>query len=485
MHLSKRSITSSANCKYLEIFFRSMNYNVRIAYLFSALAGLADGVGNSTALPAYIYLLTGTNAKVGYAEALQGSAEAAAAIPIGLLVDRAKVKRQTVLRFGGFVGLLVAGALAVAVYYEHYYGLCLALLLSGIWNAFNNVPVDAIFADSIPTGQRSSAYNISYGLILTSQAAGPLIAIVIFHYFGNHWTVTECRNVVYVACGTVVGAAITQCLFLDRHKLGEESEAVQVTAAQRDPPAEDAEDNETLIGGGKAALCGWLTPNAVPWIIGASEIVIGFASGMTIKFFPLFFLNEVKLSPIALNILFAVSPLSICLCCTLTQRVSLLIGRIQAVLLFQGVGVGLLVVMAALPQFWTRAEIIMPLYVVRTSVINSAYPVLKSVMMDFVPKKNRGKWAAVSSIVSFGWCGSAALGGVLVDSQGYGFSFVITAILQAVATFMVAFLLPIVPREAKPSTAPAPVPDPKAKERPSSQASSRSNSPADTAQLLP
>lgn len=30
-------------------------------------------------------------------------------------------------------------ALAVAVYYEHYYGLCLALLLSGIWNAFNNV----------------------------------------------------------------------------------------------------------------------------------------------------------------------------------------------------------------------------------------------------------------------------------------------------------------------------------------------------------
>lgn len=36
------------------------------------------------------------------------------------------------------------------------------------------------------------------------------------------------RNVVYVACGTVVGAAITQCLFLDRHKLGEESEAVQV-----------------------------------------------------------------------------------------------------------------------------------------------------------------------------------------------------------------------------------------------------------------
>lgn len=43
----------------------------------------------------------------------QGSAEAAAAIPIGLLVDRAKVKRQTVLRFGGFVGLLVAGCVFV------------------------------------------------------------------------------------------------------------------------------------------------------------------------------------------------------------------------------------------------------------------------------------------------------------------------------------------------------------------------------------
>ena len=35
--------------------------------------------------------------------------------------------------------------------------------------------------------------------------------------------------------------------------------------------------------------------------------------------------------------------------------------------------------------------------------------------MDYVPKETRARWKSLESIAQFGWCGSAALGGILAD----------------------------------------------------------------------
>ena len=42
--------------------------------------------------------------------------------------------------------------------------------------------------------------------------------------------------------------------------------------------------------------------------------------------------------------------------------------------------------MGVYPRFWTRLGIIIPVYVIRSAIINSAYPLQKSILMDFVPK---------------------------------------------------------------------------------------------------
>ena len=39
--------------------------------------------------------------------------------------------------------------------------------------------------------------------------------------------------------------------------------------------------------------------------------------------------------------------------------------------------------------------------------------------MDFVPKDTRSRWKSLDSIAAFGWCGSAAIGGILL-SGGVG-----------------------------------------------------------------
>jgi len=54
--------------------------------------------------------------------------------------------------------------------------------------------------------------------------------------------------------------------------------------------------------------------------------------------------------------------------------------------------------------------------------------------MDHVPKEERAKWASLESVSMVSWSGSAALGGILVESKGILFNFCFTAFLQFLAT---------------------------------------------------
>ncbi len=42
--------------------------------------------------------------------------------------------------------------------------------------------------------------------------------------------------------------------------------------------------------------------------------------------------------------------------------------------------------MGMFPEIWTKLGVIIPVYVIRTAIINSAAPLQKSILMDYVPK---------------------------------------------------------------------------------------------------
>ena len=87
--------------------------------------------------------------------------------------------------------------------------------------------------------------------------------------------------------------------------------------------------------------------------------------------------------------------------------------------------------------------------------MNCTYPLNSSILMDFTPKHLRARFVSLSSIVRFGWCGSAALGGVLADKYGYSYTFLVTAVVQFAATILQMGLIPLVPRREKPVESPA------------------------------
>ncbi len=61
-------------------------------------------------------------------------------------------------------------------------------------------------------------------------------------------------------------------------------------------------------------------------------------------------------------------------------------GRVQTILLFKFCAVALLALIGWFPATWTKLSIIIPVYVVRTAIMDSTFPLQKSILMDYAPK---------------------------------------------------------------------------------------------------
>jgi predicted MFS family arabinose efflux permease len=212
----------------------------------------------------------------------------------------------------------------------------------------------------------------------------------------------------------------------------EESEALPL-----DEPA-DSGDGTTLQKRQK-----W-----IPFIIFVQSIILAVGSGMTIKFFPLFFKDDVGMSPSQVQVIDCLVPFVMVICSTATSKIAASgVGRVQTQLITSIMGVSLLFCMVFFKTYLDKHPVfLVPIFVMRTSLMNASYPLQESILMDFVPKESRARWKSLDAVASFGWCGSAAFGGWLADKYDYTFTFFLTAIIQTVGIVVWSLLLPLVPR---------------------------------------
>ena len=207
---------------------------------------------------------------------------------------------------------------------------------------------------------------------------------------------------------------------------------------------------------------------------------------MTIKFFPLYFRCSCHMSPAAVQTVYAVVPLLLAIFSRISTWTAKRFGRVQVLVLFKVIGISLLISMALLEPWLVKAVVpnlssadcrppkhggapshnskggslrappewkvltIVGIYLLRTSLMNCTYPLNASILMDFTPRHKRARWQSLGSITRMGWCGSAAIGGVLADNFGYSYTFLITAGVQILGMLIQCLLLPIVPRSEKP-----------------------------------
>lgn len=524
-----------------------MNWNVKLALWFTVVSTAARGVWAWVTLSLYLKSLTGSTFNVGLSEGIQGAVQALTAVVAGIYADR--FRRDVGLRVAGVLGMLAIGATVAALMIPdevlvghpisptnssagggshadnhasdmaratniRYTMISTALGLWGMYQGVWNTVMETIFADSIKTGDRSEFNTRKFMLLQAASIVGPIVAVVIFSVTGNTWYHLTLRLVFVVGVLLCIPGALILFFFTDDEALGEESEshAISRSTSRRPDGSSDGSSTPDVGPGrdmsvsgqldsvasslakyeGQATWCG-MTAARIPHIIIASDLISGLASGMTIKFFPLYFAKEVYLRPVSVQTIYIALPFFMIVVSKTGQMVSKRLGRVTTSILMSYIGSAALIGLFAVEFYaqwgcydcpqkhgtthmqctnttanekdgepecmwtadhdsWTCEPIDCALrdkwYVALALYFFSTFqhccrPLKKSILMDYTTKRTRGRWNSLDSVTRFGWSGSAVLGGYLIQNYSYGLTFLVTAFAQIVSATMLFALIPL------------------------------------------
>jgi hypothetical protein len=188
-----------------------------------------------------------------------------------------------------------------------------------------------------------------------------------------------------------------------------------------------------------------------PAMVAFSDVITGFASGMTIKFFPIFFIHVFDMSPVMVSAIYIACPLFSSVMLQFSQRyLGRRMGRIWSTVFQRIIGVSLLLVIcyiASLPNPKQYMCLISVLFIIRTGWMNSNKPNTKSIINDMVPNEQRGRWNSLEALNAASWSGSAMIGGWTVDTYGFVPVFTMTAILQGLSCVPLCSIAHLIPEE--------------------------------------
>ena len=405
---------------------KSLNYNVKIFFCVSFFQSLGRGIWMGNVISSYIYLITsGSNETLGLVSAITGLAMTMTVLPAGILTD--KLSRTLMLRIASIFGMI---GLLCALLAQELTMIFIALMFWGFFQGINRPALESIFADSVESGNRSRIYSWSHLLRQVAMAAGPFVNVGLFLFIGDVWEIDVLKTVMIV--GILISMVSLGFLFLfdDNKSLGEESENLTI----------DGSNNDENINGLMSRSSIYVIV-----ILMMSNLIIGFGAGMTIKFFPIFFMEIYDLLPIAVQLIMGFTSIFTGLASLLAQKYSLTKGRAFMIFLVQGVATICLFLIALYPVIW----VLVPIFIARGALMNASQPLSRSILMDVVPKRHRGKVNSFEALAwGLFWNMSAAIGGFLIgDGNNFRLCFLITASVYVVGTLPILLLIPLVAKE--------------------------------------
>ncbi|TFF85024.1 MFS transporter [Candidatus Heimdallarchaeota archaeon] len=421
--------------------FKSLNYNVKLILLFYVLSSIALGIWMGNVMSFYIALLAkesgglfglGSMQTLGLSSAASGITMTLFVFPSGFLADR--FRRDIMLKIAAIIGI---ASMSIIIFGKSMIFVFIGLLVFGLFNALTRPALEALFADSITSGYRSRIYSWANLLRQFAMAFGPFVNIILFLIFGNSMELGIMTKVMFVGMSVSVVSLIILFLLKDERSLGEESEAIveEVTAtAHSEIMPDELED----VSPKKASLL-------IPLLLVSGNVIIGIGAGMTVKFFPIFFEEIYSLTPISIQAILGTTSIFTGIAGLIAQQFSKKRGRAQMIAATQFVATLCLVGLIFYPPLWA----LIPIFIARGSLMNAGMPLSRSILMDVIPKKNRGTWNSVEAIAwGLFWNFSAVIGGFLVgNSNNFRLCFTVTSITYIAGIIPILFLIPLVGKE--------------------------------------
>ena len=416
--------------------------NIPIALAYTAFVFAGRSVWSQSVLSTFVFLLRNEDYRaVGFITAVMGLAQLVTSFPSGFLADR--YRRDTLLRVASVVALLAIASTLYAIFTNDYRSLVVGLAVWGSYWGISNTSMSALFADSIPTGMRSKYFTQRSLLVNVGFATGPAVSLILFAVLGDKWGIRDCAIVLAVGQAICLPAIVLLCFMSDDHVIPHEEDAVQDDQDGDRHVSTGEADDEPISDEESLNYCGlWFLPKSrrTPILIALADLISGLASGMSIRYFPIFFVENLDMGPVLVQVLYVLSPVFLAGCMKLAQHLSTSFGRCRVSVAFKWIGVVLMWVLVAAYKLHQPRWLVCAIYIFRTAFINSTGALTRSVLMDHVPPSERGRWAALESLNMFSWSGSAALGGYLVGMIGMVPLFCTTAVIQFLATFPLVIL---------------------------------------------
>lgn len=424
-----------ANLAFRETI-RSLNHNVKLAFIFSFLQSFGRGIWMGNVLSAYIFFFSNkSNILLGWTSAASGLTLTVFVFPAGYFAD--KIGRDKLLKIAAIVGVIGLGFIAFGKSLPFIF---IALVFWGLFQALTRPSLESIIADSLESGKRSRVYSWLHLTRNFAMAIGPFVNVGLFLIFGDEWELNILRNVMLIGIAITLTSIAFMVFFSDKKSLGTSSESIE---------EELVEVEESKQNGFTSRLSKTQATKLIPYLLVGSNIIIGFGAGMTIKYFTIFFLDETLygMTPIVVQLIMGTTSIFTGLSSLIAQKYSLKRGRALIIFVVQFAATLCLFGIAFYPPIY----ILIPIFVARGSLMNAAQPLSRSILMDVVPKKNRGKWNSLETLAwGFFWNFSALIGGYLVGDippYNYRLNFLVTACVYLVGIIPILFLIPLVGKE--------------------------------------
>ena len=400
--------------------FAQYNRNIRLAMISALFVSIGQGVMMGTVFSVFVKTLGGSNEALGLISSFGCIFTTFTLVPAGVIADKIR-NRRAMLQIGT---LFITVGFFFFVFANNIAWLFIGQGLVGFAQGLTQPPLNAIIADSMPSGNRYKTYSQLFFIRTGLNAFGPFLAAFLFLILGNNWAIDILREVLAVGAIVMLIGAILQMLMHDKYSLGKESESL----------LHQSNEVNSSITGKNTTLIHTL---AIPLSLVGLGTIIGLGAGMTVRFFPIFFKEVYLLSPVTTNVIFGVSFFLTGFFSLSTPRLARYIGKIETIFLVQMIAIICLLLIAEIPPL----ILVVPAYIFRGAFMNSTSPLNYSIIMDRVPKRHRGKWNALEGVTNgFLWSLSAGFGGILLVQNCFPFLYHITASFYIMATLPLLFL---------------------------------------------
>ena len=381
----------------------------------------SNGLVMSAIFSIFVKAIGGSDQVVGFVSFFGGIVLLLILIPAGILAD--KFSRRHSLRLGllflflGYIDFFLSNSI-IDIY--------VAFGLINVGNGFINPSQGALIADSVVNFQREKIYGEMFFLQQVSNGIGPLAAVFLFIYFGDNWNVPTLKEVIFFGVvGIVIGVSI-QFFMHDKYSLGIESESDYL----------DGTGNENFN------IKKFILENKIALFVVFMGLVIGIGAGMTVRFFPIFFEGSYNLLPTTVNFVYFLVQVVTGIMGILATKSVKRIGKIETIIIVQVIAILCLLTIALLPPL----IILIPIFIIRGSFMNSSQPIKSAIIMDLVQKKYRGKFQSLQVLSqSFFWSLSAGVGGILLGYYNFPVLFITTASIYIFGTLPFLLVLKDIP----------------------------------------